>query len=247
MFVGAGPEMPSQITFDDVNATAGTGTYLENSLENQFIPQHVDIRSIWHTGYLTSKYSDCLPIAINHLLGCMWFQNREQVARITNKKLKMKHTKIVDYKERNGTCIDFFQNFICDEEHIYHFEQVFHWNNMDMESMLTVSEFRSLFNENEEVKEDLDVAFLVLNKYIYDGKAFKHSFVIKRDLKENKGLAIMDALYDHIFYTDSLDSNEKFTIENWLGVQIEFAVFVLKPTEYKDQNPRKCSDPQTAK
>ena len=92
----------------------------------------------------------------------------------------------------------------------------------------------------------MGVAFLVLNNYIYNGKAFKHSFVIKKDLENNKGLAIMDALYDHIFYTDSLEYDEKFSIEKWLRVQREFAIFVLKPTDYLDQNPKKCSNPKTS-
>ena len=79
--VGAGPITDAPLDYEDPNATTGSGFYTNANQKMSFHPERVDFNLIWHMGSLTTEFNDCLPLAINHLVGFEWFQCREQVVR----------------------------------------------------------------------------------------------------------------------------------------------------------------------
>ena len=79
-----------------------------------FEPDKVDFSRIWHTGFIASKFNDCLPLAINHAMGCMWFKKREQVQEIIKHTKHLRAEKAAEAKALNGLCIHNFKDMLCD-------------------------------------------------------------------------------------------------------------------------------------
>ena len=99
-----------------------------------FEPERVDVTRIWHTGFQDQTTWDCVPHAVNMLLGCPYLKERDQhltlqaLARKNNKQNEQEN------KAKCGVYLTHFRKALTDGQSIFSIKFLFLWNRQETES-----------------------------------------------------------------------------------------------------------------